>query len=208
MFKKKAVKEKKYCILLSGAPLCGKDSSADYLVKHYGFQKCELKSPMYGVVASLFNLESFSYFTDRKLKEKKIKQWDMSPREMLQHVGYEMKRIFGGDIWCKNLLSRIGVDKNIVIPDNRYGDENEFFKQHFEVISIRINRKGCDGSKVGIKNFISEKNEFPTDYVIENHTKDFKDLYQKIDTYIMGNGIEKTFEEKEYDLDETLNKKK
>ena len=188
MFKKK---NKKYAILFSGAPSSGKDESANYLVDAYGFKKCELKTPMHSIVKSLFNLDSDLYFTDRKLKEKKIKKWGMSPREMLQHVGYEMKKIFGGEIWCKNLLDRVGKNDDIVIPDNRYGDENEFFKEHFEVISIRLKRKGADGSKYGVKGHIAEKCEFETDYTIENNTNNLEDLYQKIDTYMMGNGIEK-----------------
>jgi len=184
-------KKKNYCILFSGAPLSGKDSSADYLVSEYGFKKCELKTPMYLVAMSIFNIGDVNCFVDRKLKEKKIKKWNMSPREMLQHIGYEMKKIFGGDIWCRNLLDRVGVEHNIVIPDNRYEDENEFFKQHFEVISIRINRKGCDGGKYGKKGHIAEKGGFDTDYIIENNFKELDGLYRMIDTYVMGNGIEK-----------------
>jgi len=178
-----------YCIMLSGKPLAGKDESANYIAKEYGFKKCELKIPMYAVAAAIFNLESYSYFIDRKLKEKKIKRWGLSPREMLQKIGYEMKRVFGGDIWCRHLLDKIGTEDNIVISDNRYKDEIDFFKQHFEVITIRLIRPTMKNKIFGVKDHVAEKGDFETDYLISNN-KDIENLNKKLDVYLIGNGIE------------------
>lgn len=175
----------KTCVLISGPPGSGKDETAKYISSKYNFKHFSLADPVRDIVTKLYNLESYHYFEERDLKEKNIKQWDLSPREMCQTIGEGMRNWLDEDIWCKNLISRSEMNNNIVISDNRYRNEIEFFEKYFNVITIRLKRDGCDGSKVGIKDHASENGLIGVSatYTIDN-SLELKDLYEAIERII------------------------
>jgi hypothetical protein len=172
-------KKKNYCILVSGFAGSGKDEIGRYLESKYKFHKDSLAAPVKSIASLLWNVNDLSIFNDTNLKEKKLKDANLSPRKMCQIVGHELRGICGEDIWCENLIRRFGTNGNLVITDNRYGNEIQFFKKYFNVKSIRIQRNNFKGS-VGFKNHKSESIDFDTDFIIQNDGT-IDNLYNKID---------------------------
>ncbi|MBS0628242.1 MAG: hypothetical protein JSS09_08535, partial [Verrucomicrobia bacterium] len=70
-----------------GSNRVGKDTSADFLIKTYGYQKYALADPMKKAVQSLF------HFSDQQLwgDEKEIidPYWQVTPREVMQFIGID-----------------------------------------------------------------------------------------------------------------------
>ncbi|MZP28657.1 AAA family ATPase [Heliobacterium undosum] len=112
-------------IALTGKMRAGKDSVADYLVNHFGFQRYALGDALRAVCNDLF--------PDAAQNGK--------PRELYQDVGQALRQI-SPDVWVNYLLRQIeeetGPDDNIVITDLRQW--NEYFallKAGFTIGRIR-----------------------------------------------------------------------
>jgi hypothetical protein len=66
----------------------GKDTSADFLVQKYGYQKYALADPMKKALQLLFNFSDEQLWGDKKEILDPI--WQVTPREMMQFIGIDV----------------------------------------------------------------------------------------------------------------------
>ncbi len=71
-----------------GPKSVGKDTSADFLVKKYGYQKYALADPMKKAVQLLFNFSDEQLWGDKK--EILDPFWQVTPREIMQFIGIDV----------------------------------------------------------------------------------------------------------------------
>lgn len=161
----------------------GKDTIADYLVKHHSFKKIALADPIKRLVKDVFVLDDHTVY-DRVAREQPLEQWNgWSVRKLLQFIGTELFRYKIDDaVWVKSLWFRVKSDplSNYVVSDVRFPNELNYLKSNCtDFFTIKVKRDGCDGS-VGVKGHESEAYDLDTDYVLENN-ETFDILYGKVD---------------------------
>lgn len=147
-----------------GPKRVGKDTSADFLVHKYGYQKYALADPMKKAVQLLFN------FSDEQLwgDEKEILDpfWQVTPREIMQFIGIDvlfnelgdrfphLSKVNGKSFYIYSLETCIqkSPDDLFVISDLRMQEDVTALKKMGAVI-IRIERPGLNS----IDSHISEE---------------------------------------------------
>ncbi len=99
----------------------GKDTCADYLVKHYGFRKLSWAAPLKAGLAAM----GFPEPQDRTEKELTIEGFDFSWRQAAQQLGTEFGRALDPNIWIKLAARQIDAEPNVdwVISDVRFENE-------------------------------------------------------------------------------------
>lgn len=129
---------------LVGKKFSGKDTCAGHLIVHYHFKKLTFAQALKDVCQYLFLL-SDQQLHDHAWKEKKIDQWGLTPREIMQKVGTDLFRNhFDKDFWLKQFQIRFDQmqkdgPQRIVCSDCRYQNEVDLIKKLGGVI-IRIDR--------------------------------------------------------------------
>ena len=172
---------------ICGRKFNGKDTVADYLVKHHGYTKVSFGDPLKRSLQCIFG------FTDEQLwgleKEKLDSFWNITPRETMQYVGTECFRIkfgmaypqIGDNIWVmamnRQLMRMIndGITK-IVIPDVRFPNEEQLIRQFsgrmFRIIRKNFTMPDTHASENALQNIV-------VDNVIINDT--IEELYKTVD---------------------------
>lgn len=114
----------------------GKDTIANRLVQHHGYERYSWATPLKDMTASLFGWdrdmlegntpearqqrEQVDAWWDEKLG--KVDLW--SPRYALQFIGTEVMRdTLHQDIWVLAGMKRMAGKSNVVIPDTRFPNE-------------------------------------------------------------------------------------
>ena len=165
-----------------GRQRAGKDTAADYLVNYYGFRKLPLAKPVYEIACRLVGMVG---------KE----------RGLLIDIGTKMREIdidvFPKAVWREAIGSVQDADRTltlppqtrIVVPDTRFPNEWEFFKQRgglgIRVVAsqrIRATRPGYDAE------FESDPTETslddaPADVVITNEGT-YGTFYDALDRFM------------------------
>ena len=177
------------CILVGGYAGTGKDSISDYLTEWHGFTRFAFADPVKKLVKTVYCIqpEHEIYFSDRSLKEVPIPGYGLSSRQMTQRIGDGIREIAGADIWCENLWRRYLASnlptRRIVISDLRRSNEATWFDDKFDqVVRIRLERNGCDGS-VGFPNHPTETDRYTVDYAIDNDGT-IRELHEKIENIL------------------------
>lgn len=142
---------------LCGGGGAGKDTVADYFVKHYGYTKLSFGDELKEVCAQVFDVD-INIFYDRAIKDADFEEpiyievkhinllidilqkyphnniWQMvgykltSPRKMMQTVGTELVRVhFGDNFWVDRLRDKI-IYKTI-IADVRMVNEIDLIRE-------------------------------------------------------------------------------
>lgn len=134
-------------LALTGPAGSGKDSVADYLVKHRGFVKLSFAAKMKDGIKTMMGWDD-KMITDRELKETPISGLGKSPREMMQTIATDWGRdMVHPDIWLHAVGKEIdavfrhsdfGKPKGIVISDMRFNNEADWIrKRGGSVVHIR-----------------------------------------------------------------------
>lgn len=178
-------------IFITGKARHGKDTIANYYVKHYGFQKHMVAQPLKDVCRLIFN------FTDAQVnqteKDTIDERWQVTPRHCLQFIGTELIRkqighilpTVGENIWIKCLAEKLKViltsdpGAKFVISDVRYENEISFLTTELKIssMSIRVVNPRINNP---LSSHCSEEQQFETTYTVENDST-FENLYQKIE---------------------------
>jgi len=173
----------------------GKDTIADYLIKHHGFQKIALADPIKRLVKDVFVLDDHTVY-DRDAREQPLKDWpNWSVRKLLQYIGTELFREKIDDaIWVKSLWKRVQQNRDIhyVCSDVRFPNELQYFKDNSkkgEFFCIKVIRPGHEGN-VGLAGHASEAHDLKGDVEITNDGSVEK-LYNKLDKIISKGIIKK-----------------
>lgn len=119
-----------------GKMMSGKTTSANYLVRNYGFTRLAFADPVKVAAAKLLNLleieigpegswesEDAFWDYDRIQREK----GNPAVRKLLQLVGTELGRELIGyeDVWVDLLLSQVDNHEHVVVDDCRFPNEAE-----------------------------------------------------------------------------------
>lgn len=110
---------------LIGKKQVGKDTVADFLVKHHDYVKYAFAQPLKKACQILFLL-SEEQLQNGAEKEKIITEWQMSPRQILQFVGTDLIRThFRDDFWIHHFRQwyKTTTSKNVVVSDVRFQNE-------------------------------------------------------------------------------------
>ena len=176
----------------------GKDTVADYLVAHYGYEKKGFSDPVY---ESLYLLNPPVIVGKHRVIHLQIlvdtHGWDFVKRaypcvrEWLRIIGTEAGRdIHGQDCWIKVADKRVDVSsaKRFAIRDVRFPNEAEYIKDNGgEIWEIQ----GRISEEVALlKKHRSEGNQIPVDRIIHNDSS-LPMLYRRLnavlDTFLQGN---------------------
>ena len=121
---------------LAGYARSGKDTAADYLVEHYGYEKVSFSTPMKEAMYRLNPRITVNELQNTALRVGiDVYGWeglkDRSPdiRGLLQRFGTEVGReMFGEDFWVDYALNSIVDGTKVVIADVRYPNEANAIK--------------------------------------------------------------------------------
>lgn len=109
-------------VTLTGKAGSGKDTAADYLVRHFGFTKLSWAGPLKAALASM----GFPEPANREDKEKLVQGFDFTWRRAAQTLGTEWGRALDADIWTKIIMAQIAAapaGSRFVISDSRFENE-------------------------------------------------------------------------------------
>ena len=183
----------KEILLLNGLPRSGKDTLADYLVEHKGYQKLSFATPLKQIMASTFGISIDSLETYKNSPEEykivtecrneycvPIKTTDY--RAILQRFGTEgMKPFFGDDVWANVTYELIKNSKHdkFVVADFRFLVEY-IPQKNLKLKTILIKDKRdlpLEGHASDVELY---QNKFLFDKVIKN-TGTLEEYYEKIE---------------------------
>lgn len=169
---------------LSGYAQSGKDTVAQILVEHYGFERvafadkirefCYAMNPVVGHVANEETI--LRHVVDRD-------GWDEAKqvggiRRMLQNVGIAAREVFGEKFWIEQALTGINPTENIVITDVRFTNEARAIKEYESSQIWRIKRLGVQAVNSHVSE--SEMDDYAVDQIFLNNgtIEDLKVLVQ------------------------------
>ena len=200
-------------VAVCGFQGAGKDTIADYLIKHHNFKKLSFAGAVKDIASIVFGWDremlEGSTQTSRKEREIVDKWWaeklqipNLSPRYVLQYFGTDLFRNhFHQDIWLRIVERKLNSHPNIVITDCRFPNEIEMVKSHgAKLINVQRDMpewfddyvKGIDCPEANKlhpseTSWIREK----FDYVIKNN-KNINELEEAIKKIIISiNNVEK-----------------
>lgn len=172
---------------LVGKKGVGKDTTADFLVKRFGFKKLAFATPLKRVCEALYNIEP-KYFYDPALKEEIIPFWGVSPRQMMQNIGTNVVREhLGDDFWLKHMENALSDQHtNVVISDVRFISEALFVKMRGGIIIRVIRQNENENNDTGTDTHVSEVEQelISHDFAVTNHGNVESNLYKQIDQLI------------------------
>lgn len=147
----KGIKRSGLLLGIKGIKRSGKDTIANILIQHYGFNRISFADALYQQVANIFNV-SVEFLRADKTKEMPLKELELSnilekepvfvkycveelgmflthwqsPRRVLQEYGNWKRNVFGKNYWIEQVFALIESKPNehFCIADVRY--KNEF----------------------------------------------------------------------------------
>lgn len=133
-------------ILISGFARSGKDTLANALVNRLGFKKFAFADKVKEVAQALdikMSVNGFEFITS---------YWnghDSTKRFPCIEIGHKLRRILGDDIWVNALRAdekfqqAVANNDDIVISDNRYGNEFNIVPPNYKLYSFYIVRESA-----------------------------------------------------------------
>jgi hypothetical protein len=174
---------------ISGRKYSGKDTLGEYLIQNHGYTRLAFADALKEATKCIFG------FTDEQVYGNKKEDidpfWNISAREVLQHLGTNvfrnnMKELLpnvGTDLWIyvlkRKILQKLEEDPSakFVITDVRFPNEIEFIKS-MNGITIKLKR---DSEKNQFYNHESEMliDNLVTDFEFDNN-KTKEDLFNQV----------------------------
>ena len=173
----------------------GKDTAADYLVKHHGYKKISFADDLKGALAILFKFSHEQLYGDKK--EIIDQFWKQSPREIMRWFGTDVFRQRLKEVipwiddrfWAIKIkqICEIKFKKNpqarLVIADVRFQNEIDVIKgmsgRIIKIYRPEVENKTDHVSEVGIDKI----KKFDV-LIVNDGTK--KDLYKKVEKTLFG----------------------
>jgi hypothetical protein len=128
---------------IAGHARHGKDTTADFIVGHFGYRKQALADVMKEAMRVVFGWDDRYLYGD--LKDKVDPRFGISPRHALQSFGtqwgqWELSKydsfseVTGRKLWVNSLLSRVSGD--IVISDVRFPHEADAIHERGGIVIL------------------------------------------------------------------------
>lgn len=175
-------------IALCGARRTGKDTVANYIVDHFGYEHIKITAPLKSICKTLFHFSDDQLETDSK--EHVDERWDVSPRQVMQFLGtevfqYKIQELIpnvGRNFWINSLITQIqsNPDKKYVISDLRFIHEFKELKENIDnVFTVKLVSNRVEGNQTDKHASECEYKNIQEDVLlINNNTKEV--LYKKI----------------------------
>jgi len=134
-----------------GIKRSGKDTTADFLVQHHGFQRYAFADPIKRAAIELFGFTEAQMWGSQEDKETVDTRWNISPRRMLQLMGTELFQYdihkhlteeefnWGRAVWVRKfelwfneqeeLYREANQDLLVVLSDVRFHHESDVIKK-------------------------------------------------------------------------------
>lgn len=124
---------------LVGRKSSGKTTTANYLVKKYGFVEIVFAEPVKRVTETIFGFPYDMLLGDTP--EKRVQRntlrdpiWNKTPVEAMQYIGTDLFRnCMDSDVWIKiakrKVSDLIAKGKNVVISDVRFPNEMRYIRE-------------------------------------------------------------------------------
>lgn len=155
----------KVIVGLCGSAGVGKDTTADRLVRKWGFQKLSLADPMKEMVKEIYGFSDYQLWGPsgaRNEPDSRYKRPDgtyLTPREALQTLGTEFGRRCWPDTWISLALKRarrMAQETHVVIPDVRFSNELDAIQAAGGKV-VRLRRStAVDPLAIGVAGHASE----------------------------------------------------
>ena len=127
---------------IAGHARHGKDSTADIIVKHFGYEKRSLADPMKNALRVIFPTWGDEHLYG-DLKDRVDPDYGISPRHALQSIGTQwgqwelskydsFKDVTGRRLWVNALL--VGCPEKVVVSDVRFTHEAEGIRERGGII--------------------------------------------------------------------------
>jgi hypothetical protein len=174
---------------VSGYARSGKDTIADYLVEHYGYEKVSFSTPMKEAMYRLNPRITVNEVVNTALRVgvdvydwEGLKERSPDIRGLLQRFGTEVGReMFGEDFWVDYALNSIVDGTKVVIADVRYPNEANAIKALGGKV-FRVERDGVGPANEHASENALEGYEF--DGTIHNWGT-IEGLYSDVETHIL-----------------------
>lgn len=178
-------------IAICGKKRSGKDTIADYISKHYGYEKVKFASVLKNLCKNAFNLSDDQVEHDEK--DVIDARYDKTPRQIMQFIGtdlmqFEIQKFMpkvGRLIWTSSLLEST-KDKCVVISDMRFKHEaEEVLRYDPGALILMVDRYICADA---LDTHVSENafGEIPYSVIIRND-KSVEYLYKHVDALMKSN---------------------
>lgn len=177
-------------IAIAGMKRAGKDTIADYLQQHHGYQNKKVAHTLKEVVKLAFTMNDEQVEGD--LKDVVDKRWGITPRLAMQFIGtevmqYKIQEILpdiGRLFWIKQLCEHINqLDKSVrvSISDVRFVHEVEELRRQFgnQLYVIKVTRPMQSHNIIDEHPSEIEWKQIHEDCLIENEG-DLADLHKKV----------------------------
>jgi hypothetical protein len=179
---------------ITGRKFSGKDTSGEFLVKNFGYERIAFADALKEGIKLIFGFSNDQVYGNKK--EEKDDFWGISPREVLQFFGTEVFRTgikpilpnIGEDFWISVVKRKIenrlkeNPDSKFVITDVRFSNEVNAIKQMGGII-IRVERNNIENNSFSNHPSEMQIDNLVVDYNIKNNsTKEL--LYINVDSII------------------------
>ena len=175
----------------------GKGTVADILVNKKDFTKISFADSVKDATAAIFgwprSLLEGDTDESREFRETKDEWWSektgkyITPRNMLQLIGTEAGRdVIHPDVWVLSVERKIGMYKNVVIPDVRFPNEMNFIQKMGGFV-VRV-RRGDDPEwyETARRANLESNTDLMCDYPV--HYSEWAWIGQKLDYQLDNNG--------------------
>lgn len=128
---------------LTGYKRTGKDTFADLLQNHLGFNRWAFADKLRSICSEMFEIPVDVMLTDGA-KDAIDERYGMSPRDILITVGTEGFRKCNPNIWCDYVINQLkkNPEQNHVVTDIRFPNEYHAIKAIGGIV-VRVEREGC-----------------------------------------------------------------
>lgn len=180
-------------LAISGTARAGKDTVADYLVKHHGYTKMSFADPMREALYKLNPLVRTIEGTIVHLAQlvdtagwENTKEITNDLRVLMQRLGTEVGReMFGQDFWVNLALSKVSPNQRVVFSDCRFQNEANAVKAVGGEI-WRVERPGFAAANDHISEH--DLDEYFFEFIFENKSS-LDDLYLILEDYLLESRI-------------------
>jgi hypothetical protein len=131
---------------LTGYAQAGKDSVANILVEHYGYQRIAFADPIRKLLYEMNPIVKDGGYRVQGVVDGY--GWDVAKtafpevRTMLQSLGVGARKTFGDMFWVQQALRQVHFEGNFVITDVRYPNEAKAIREYDDSQIWRIKRSG------------------------------------------------------------------
>lgn len=184
---------------LSGYKGSGKNTVADYISQHYGFEdQISFASTVKDILSTLFGWDRTKLDglteEDRNWRNQLDHYWthkigyDFTPNIAMKEFGTDVMRKWIPDIWVSIVEKKLLQLQNspIIVTDTRFENEYEMLRNNGAIIVGIIKKTDKVFTHESDKTWLN----FKLDYTLNNE-KTFSDLYTECDTMMTSFGIPK-----------------